>query len=93
MLERSKKVDEFLEFQQECDAKMETVYKNYQERQDRENKMKVPFIDSIRVTMKRLKEFEKMPWTKGDSFRFAEHDYNWFLDKIASNRDSKYKGC
>ena len=72
---------------------MDKMYANYNDRVEIEKKANVPFIDSIRTSMKRLQEYEKMPWTKGDYFRFREHDYNWFLDKIAGNRTSKYNGC
>ena len=86
-------MDEFFESQDLCDTKMEEVYKRFQERQERENKMKVQMSESIRLAIKRLKKYESMPWTKGDHFKFEEHDYSWLLEKVAGGTTSKYHGC
>ena len=43
--------------------------------------------------MAKIRAYEEMEWTTGDFFKFEQHDFNWFMDKMAGGRDSNYKGC
>ena len=58
-----------------------------------EKTKKTPFIESVRQNMKKIRSYEEMEWTTGDYFKFEQHDFNWFMEKMAGARDSNYKGC
>ena len=79
--------------QEVCDAKMQEFFAHFKDTMEREDKMRIPMAESVRLAIKRLDEYAKMDWDQGDYFKFEEHDYNWFLEQITSNKDSKYVGC